>query len=312
VAKCDSTSPYKFKTLKEGGKYHCSIKCDYANPKYTTSDYLCYDECPAPYNYDWNNQCLLKCPDNTFSQFDKKSQKDNEDKYICTDACKEPRPYYYRTDLKCIENCKAEDYIIENTKECTPVCETINSIEYHSYKKGDTRLCVLDCATKDLPFLREDNECKDSCNKDSYNYYAENKKCLSSCPKGYKINIKDEDREEQKIFECVQNCDSDSFEDINKYCISSCDKSYSGYKFYNEYERICLPSCNDTLYYTEGDKCVSSCSPDKYIDGRMCRDVCPAEKKYFVGLYTHGETNVLQRECLYKCPENYTFMEIKE
>jgi hypothetical protein len=59
VAKCDSTSPYKFKTLKEGGKYHCSIKCDDANSKYTTSDYLCYDECPAPYNYDWNNQEII-------------------------------------------------------------------------------------------------------------------------------------------------------------------------------------------------------------------------------------------------------------
>lgn len=47
MAKCYLTSPYKFKTLKEDDKYHCSIKCDDANPKYTTSDYLCYNECPA-------------------------------------------------------------------------------------------------------------------------------------------------------------------------------------------------------------------------------------------------------------------------
>jgi len=48
VAKCYLTSPYKFKTLKEDGKYHCSRKSDDANPESKTSD--CYNGCPAPYN----------------------------------------------------------------------------------------------------------------------------------------------------------------------------------------------------------------------------------------------------------------------
>jgi hypothetical protein len=308
VAHCDLTSPYKFKTVRDG-KYHCSLKCEDSNPKYTTSDFVCYEECPAPYNYDWNNQCLMKCPDNYFSQFDKNSNIDKEDKYTCTNECISPRPFYYRTDLKCIEKCKEEDYVIEKTKECTPVCDTINSVQYHSYKNGDKRECVVNCATTDKQFLREDNECSESCNENSYNYYADDKVCLSGCPKGYKIKIEGEN---QKLFECVQNCQNGLFTDINKYCISDCKDSYSGYRFYNSNEKICLPSCNNTLYYTQGYECVSSCNPEKFIDDRTCLDVCPPEKRYFVEVYTHGEKDVRQKICLYKCPANYTFIEIKE
>ena len=141
----------------------------------------------------------MKCPDNTFSQFDKTSDKDNEDKYICTDACKAPKPYYYRTDLKCIKKCKEEDYLIENTNECSPICETINSIEYHYYKKDDKRKCVLDCSNTDKQILREDNEYYDKCDENSYNYFAENKVCLSKCPNGYKVNIKNEKRKSRKF-----------------------------------------------------------------------------------------------------------------
>jgi len=309
VALCDLSSPYKFKTLQSDGKYHCSLKCDDSNPKYTTSDYLCYSECPAPYNYDWNNQCLLECPNNLFSQFNKTSTIDKEDKYTCTSECKDPRPFYYRTDLKCIQNCKAEDYVIENTKECTPVCDDINSMQYHIYKKENERKCVVNCASTDKKFLRENNECYDSCDENSYNYYAEDKICAPGCPKDYKVIITGEN---QKLFECAKNCQNGLFEDINKYCISDCKNSYSGYHFYNSDEKICLPSCNNTLYYTQGYECVTSCDPKKFIDGRTCRDVCPPEKRYFVEVYTHGETNIKQKECLYKCPENYNFIEIKE
>ena len=310
VAHCDLNSPYKFKTLQNDGKYHCSLKCDDSYPKYTTSDYICYSECPAPYNYDWNNQCLMECPSKLFSQFDKTSDSDKEDKYTCTSECKTPRPFYYRTDLKCIEKCKDEDYVIENTNECTPVCDVINSIQYHVYKSGDNRQCIVNCAsTTDKQFLREDNECHESCNEDSYNYFAEDKICAPGCPKDYKVIITGEN---QKLFECVKNCQNGLFEDIKKYCISDCKDSYSGYQFYNRDEKICLPSCNDTLYYTQGNECVTSCDPKKFIDGRICRDVCPPEKRFFVDIYTHGETNIKQKECLYKCPQNYSFIEINE
>lgn len=212
VAHCDLNSPYKFKTLQNDGKYHCSLKCDDSYPKYTTSDYICYSECPAPYNYDWNNQCLMECPSNLFSQFDKTSDSDKEDKYTCTSECKTPRPFYYRTDLKCIEKCKDEDYVIENTNECTPVCDVINSIQYHVYKSGDNRQCIVNCAsTTDKQFLREDNECYESCNEDSYNYFAEDKICAPGCPKDYKVIITGEN---QKLFECVKNCQNGLFEDI--------------------------------------------------------------------------------------------------
>ena len=311
VAECDLKSPYKFKTYKEG-RYHCSLQCDTAQPKYTTSDYVCYQDCPAPYNYEYKNECLLKCPDNLFSDFNKTV--DNEDKYNCLDKCQTAgRLYYYRTDLKCIDKCKDEDYEIEDTKECSPFCDKINSVDYHYYidtiDSTNIRKCVLNCPDA-KPFLREDNQCYYSCNTNSYNYYTEDKICKNKCTDEYKI-IKEKEDNTQAIFPCVLNCNSSYYLDIDKYCISSCENSYSGNKYFNTYEKICLPSCNKTLYYTEGYECVSSCSQGKFIDDRACRDFCPDEKRYFVGNYTHGEVNILPNECLYRCPDNYNFVSTK-
>ena len=311
IAECDLSSPYKFKTYKEG-RYHCSLQCDTNQPKYTTSDYVCYQECPAPYNYEYKNECLLKCPDNLFSDFNKTV--DNEDKYNCLDKCQtEGKLYYYRTDLKCIDKCKDEDYEIEDTKECSPFCDKINSVDYHYYidtiDSKNIRKCVLNCPDA-KPFLREDNQCYNSCNTNSYNYYTEDKICKNKCRDGYKI-IKEKEDNTQAIFPCVLNCNSSYYLDIDKYCISSCENSYSGNKYFNTYEKICLPSCNKTLYYTEGYECVSSCSQGKFIDDRTCRDFCPDEKRYFVGNYTHGEVNILPNECLYRCPDNYNFLSTK-
>ena len=311
VSECNLNSPYKFKTYKEG-RYHCSLQCDPSQPKYTTSNYVCYKDCPAPYNYEYKNECLLKCPENLFSDFN--TTIENEDKYNCIDKCTDPnRLYYYRTDLKCIAKCKDEDYEIEDTKECSPFCDTINSVDYHYYidtiEGKDIKKCVLNCPNA-KPFLREDNQCHDSCNTFSYNYYTEDKICKNKCPTGYKI-IKEKEDNTQAIFPCVQNCNSSYYLDIDKYCISSCENSYSGNKYFNTYEKICLPSCNKTLYYTEEYECVSSCSEGKFIDDRTCRDFCPNEKRYFVGNYTHGEVNILPNECLYKCPDNYNFISTK-
>ena len=311
VSHCDLTSPYKFKTYIDG-RYHCALQCGQDDPKYTTPDYTCYASCPAPYNYEWNNECLPKCPDNLFSNYIEKTENDNsgdnDDKYNCADKC-QTRPYYYRTDLKCIAQCNSNDYVIEGTNECSPFCGNINSVNYYYYiSKDETkRQCVLNCP-EEKPFLREDNQCHESCNTNSYNYYAEDKICRSSCPKGYKAIIEGDG---QNLFECVKNCDSEHYEDINKYCIKNCTKSYSGNNYYNSIEKVCLPSCDNTLYYTEGYECVSSCSEGKFIDDRTCRDICPDEKRYFVPIYTHGEVNMQPNVCLYKCPENYTFIKIE-
>ena len=305
VSHCDLTSHYKFKTYKDG-RYHCSLQCGEDDPKYTTPDYICYGSCPAPYNYERNNECLLKCPDNLFSNFIIKDG--NDDKYNCTDKCL-TRPYFYRTDLKCIEKCNTEDYEIEDTKECSHFCGVINDVKYHYYisKDGTKRQCVLKCP-EEKPYLRDDNHCEESCNENSFNYFGEDKICNSSCPKGYKTIITGPD---QKLFECVKNCNGSYFEDIEKYCISSCDNSYSGNKYYNPIEKICLPSCNKTLYYTDGLECVSSCKEGKFIDNRTCLDICPEEKRFFVPKYTHGEANMQPNVCLYQCPENYTFVSIE-
>ena len=63
-------------------------------------------------------------------------------------------------------------------------------LDYHYYIDTiggkDIKKCVLNCPNA-KPFLREDNQCHDSCNTFSYNYYTEDKICKDKCPTGYKI-----------------------------------------------------------------------------------------------------------------------------
>ena len=85
------------------------MQCDTTQRKYINLEYVYYQDYPAPYSYEYKNECLLKCSDNLFSDFIKTFE--NEDKCNCIDKCqKDWRLYYYRTDLKCIEKCKEEDW----------------------------------------------------------------------------------------------------------------------------------------------------------------------------------------------------------
>ena len=310
VSHCNLNSSYRFKTHIEtdGIKLtHCSEKCDDSEPKYSTSDYNCTSKCLPPYNYVWNNECLLICPENTLGS------EGEENEFICNETCTdESKPYFYKSDRKCISFCNEGDYIIENTTECVSLCNSIGTIKYYYYEPTQNsdsntfqnNTCVVKCPS-DKPYLRQDNHCDKKCDINSYNYYNEEDKiCNKSCPKDYKI-IDNNDG----TFECVKNCNSSYFEDANHYCISNCTKSLFVYKYYIPHERKCLPKCNETMYYTEDYKCLSSCSEEKYSNNKICIDICPNYKKFFVGQFTHGENNTV-KECLYSCPKDYPFLNI--
>ena len=62
---------------------------------------------------------------------------------------------------------------IEETKKCSSFCDKINSVDYYYYidtiESQNIKKYLLNCPNA-KPFLKEDNQCYDSCNINSYNY----------------------------------------------------------------------------------------------------------------------------------------------
>ena len=306
VSHCNLDSLYKFETTKNE-KLFCSKECDSSEPKYSTQNYKCFSKCKYPNNYVLGNECLEKCPDKYFSE-----EIDNE--FICKEKCNNTEKlYYYKTDLECRQGCLEDDYIIQDTYECTSFCNSTGIIKYYYYEPkvdGDNSITQRTCVTKcpnNKPYLRENNHCDEHCNEKNYNYYfPENYTCISNCPKDKKTLKRDVNL---NIYECIDNCPLNYYTDTNNNCTSSCNDSIKGYKYYVPSERICLPKCNETLYYTDGYECLTSCKEGHYSLNKICVEKCPSYKKYFIDEFTHGES-ITQKECLFSCNNEYPFLKI--
>jgi len=318
VSECNNNSIYNFQTVDEKNERHCSIKCNNDfEPRYIEINknyYNCSDKCTPPYNYVLGNECLKKCPDKYFYETNEKGEN------ICKKKCDNANKlYYYKEDLECIGGCNLNDFIIQDTYECTSYCNSSGTIKYHYYIPRtdgtpniiNERTCVRKCPDN-KPFLRENNFCEENCDQNNYNYYlSENKICIEKCPNKMKILQPDKNL---KLFECVINCPSTPttyYEDSDKTCIESCNNSISHFSYYIPSERKCLKECNKLLFYIEGFECLSSCHEGRYSDNKVCKDICPEYRKYFVNEYSHGEDDT-QKKCSENCENDYPFVKIEK
>ena len=299
VSECDTSSIYKFQTMSDDKKLHCSTECKGSTLKYyykenvEDNDYKCVDKCLAPDNYVYDYKCFNLCP------YDKFAFASDSNEYECIDECTEDKKYYYLKDKKCIskETCTETNkhYIIEGTNICTPDCTLISTEEkeYHFYdfeqEEGidyqyNENTCVTKCP-EDKPFLMsENNHCAKECNQESYKYYKEDDRiCLEKCPK--EANIIDE----KNI--CRNACPVGKFHDeVKNECIDSC-----------------LHSAQMRYYYTPPDnKCIKECNPKEgqkmYINNYACVTSCPGggiEENIYVGMLNN---------CVNKCPKNINFV----
>ena len=195
-------------------------------------------ECKYPDIYNYQNECLNKCPQNYFA-------KPNGNEYICVLACDDEsvtdaKSYYYEPERICRESCKDGDYIIQGTHECTNYCNPNGQdIQYHFYipkvdgTAGENDITKRTCVTKcpnNKRFLRENNYCQENCDDQFFNYYVAGIfECRQNCPPNMKIRDTN-----KQIFECVDNCPispEEYFEDSDKRCILSCEDSISRYKY---------------------------------------------------------------------------------
>ncbi len=107
----------------------------------------CYNECPSTHNFIFNNECLIKCP---------------EDKVYVPEIGNECQEW----------NICSTGIIKYNTKECVKECSKTDIIYEHNYNGGNIKFCVDNCEIADK-----------ISNKGLHTFkLTYDKKCVENCP----------------------------------------------------------------------------------------------------------------------------------
>ena len=323
VHSCKINSYYKF--LKNvivtndppNTRKHCVNSCT----KYTSHDYYCYEGeiCPKPYNYINGNECQEKCPDNLYANPIDDNDPPNE--YKCQISC-DSGYFHYKDEYICFKDCKP-GYGVENSDICVRSCNELsnNQVHYYSYSPEKTdnagsngentdkiNICVTECPS-DKPFKDIDDTCSEKCKFNGYQYYTLlDKICLSNCIGEY---YKKNEADDEKGYECLKECPTDKYLNESNFCVGNCKEESNIGIYSSKTEKKCVKKCGEKEYI-EDFTCVSSCptgdNSNKYIIGQNCVKYCSGEKKYYIGTFEHGETD-LNNYCYIDCPIDYQFYE---
>ena len=302
--------------------------------KYIPNKKRCIDDCrnDNTYQYEYNNECLIECPDETHTT--------DDNLYKCIDNLncekKENRYYnYYKTE--CIETIPNGFYCNDTQNKtidkCHDNCETClegptndnnncltckNSVTIY-FDLGNCRAnCINDY------FIDEnDSILKCKCSTDEKCHYCnETSKYYNQCvkcnyEKGYYTKIND-DTNIAPYFNCYKNPEGYYLNNqIYEPCYSSCKYCYgignindnkclecnTNYIFKNDFDNDtnCYEKCPYNYYYdseniykcTEGNNCPENFN--KFISAKKrCIDEC---KKYNNFKYEY------ENNCYDNCPE---------
>ena len=314
VSKCDKYSNNRYLYIDDSDanniQEYCVSSCITEagqKKKYLINNLTCVENCIKPYNFLISGEiCNDKCDAGQFANFV------SGEEYECKSTF-DSNLFYYEDEKIYHENC-GNDYNIENTNICVKNCtaKSSNTKKYYFYEyeapQGETALtpsfqrntCVEKCPD-DKPIRDVNNHCYTECKTLGYKYYIPTENiCLKTCPENqnYKKNG----------YQCVKDCPPNKFLIEDDKCVDSCEESELGYKYYYSSDNICIKECKKTSDFININECVTSCP--NYINGHTCVDYCPEEKKYFIGKFEHGETD-LNNFCSYDCPTDYPFYQIE-
>ena len=317
VSKCNLTSNYKYLQNESStvNNLHCKNSCDSSlSKRYLSSNYICIEKCPPPNNYvvedsDFEkvNECLSKCPEN------KPYIRENEyGEYICSNIpCgneegqeENKYSYYYMDTNICLKKCNdLYFYQLDTKKYCVNYCDFFKDIKLYYFEEDDNdgnsenikNKCVLNCADTTKRFTKMNGHCDTSC--DTYEFHNDSEYiCMSKCPYGTK-NL-----EEKKCTKC-ENLDPPQYIDENGNCIENCNKSNTGFIYHDKEKFICKDNCEGK--FIEDQICKDECETKLFMNDKICLEVCPPNKRFFVDSETYSN-----KTCLNDCPKNFQFYKI--
>ena len=266
----------------------CDNDCFKETVKIIIKEKYCTNNCSKELGneFEYNNICYSKCPDNTYSSSD--------NQYLCKENlnCEKLNKYYNYNKTSCIDEVPEGFYINDTVK---------NTIDK----------CHIDCKTCDKKFTDTNSNCNSCLN----NKYLDLGNCVPHCINGFYI-----DSSENRICKCSSNieckeCSDDSMksnlciscndgyyqknDDIpNEHSFIKCYKNPEGYYLDNDTYKSCYSTCKNCS--VGGDKNNNNCIECKsgYIldYNQNCQEICPF-------YYYYNSSNNYQCTEDYNCPE---------
>ena len=196
--KCDSCEDGYY--LKNYQCLNCTESncktCPNGYNKLITNKNKCIDDCKKDenYQYEYNNTCYVKCPNNTYIL-------DESNDYKCFEEA--PDGYYLDKEKeiykKCYETCKNCDYggnkTNHNCLECKNIYKFYNNSmnfnncyeiceDFYYFDESNEYHCTKTCQGKYNKTIIEKKACIDDCkNEDTY-LYEYNNICYKECQEG--------------------------------------------------------------------------------------------------------------------------------
>ena len=258
--------------------YQCTQSCIFTGfQKKIEPKKKCIDDCKKDdvYIYEYNNECLNECPENTKTYVEGKK---------CVNSCTNQQFEY---NNKCYDDCPSGTKRLFNIKR---ICaETIPENYYLDNNDNIYKKCYDKC--KKCSQLGDDtnNQCNEC--KDGYKFitdtYANSKNCYSICPSPYNKLISDKKK-------CIDDCKNDNqyIYDYNNNCKQTCPTNTKKY----EDQKLCLDDCYTELF-EYNNECLNDCPSEKhriFIDRNRCTDELPE------GFFLDNTDNIYKK-CFETC-----------
>ncbi|EWS73247.1 B-box zinc finger protein (macronuclear) [Tetrahymena thermophila SB210] len=231
-----------------------------------------------------NNQCILQCPKQTYTNGGVCKTCDDPNCLICSkNSCSKCNVGNYLQDgacQSCIQNCSVCSngnecdtcsdgyYLVEDSKVCTQKCP----LGYFLDKIG---LKCLKCSQQncDKCIDKSQTSCQ-QCNKNSI---LELNQCVGICTSD----------SQSKCFNCDESCSTCSGPNS-----SQCIQCAADYKRYKE---LCYKTCPDYTFYDENQKQCVDC-----YDNKNCLQ-CSSKEQGFCLKCNENSTVLVKGQCLTPC-----------
>ena len=324
---CSSEEP--FLVFDEESKNNlCVRNCTIYNEKYKyyhNKSRRCLEECPPDFPYIYGKQCVDKCPEELYTDLEKRE---------CTTKC---NSYFVKdgNGYKCVDKCDLSEYYISSTMECVKKCG-----KYENYI-GKNRKCKFTCdKEEDGEYYKKIDEVKKENSEEILYYiylclhsYGSYKPSISSINQKEEIEYLVHGTNEIVINECPSHKPflSEKGNICYSKCIDSEDNSEEALLFSSEENGIkkCSFECKGTKLNYGADKiCKSGCDDFEIIndENNECVDKCDLTSSYkFQTKKSEGDNRLycsnkcefgaevkyseFDYKCLENCKEPYNYQD---
>ena len=270
-------------------KRDCTKQCFGYNKIYIESSKLCVDDCKTLGLFEYNHECINKCPKRTKPSINNICENLDCEHYYnfeqteCID--KIPDGFYLNdTLLKTINSCPIECKTCNTESIQNNLCISCNDNYHPKINDSLNVFQYIKCYRSLDGYYLDSNDsyfklCYDSCKSCDRKENEEFHYCLE-CKDGYDNNFSYQNR---KYFNCYKEITYYYFDrNINKFYFFTYSQCPSNYSKAIINKRQCIEECylDDQYYYEFKKKCYNYCPDNTKISEDKtyyCDPICPSD-----------------------------------